>query len=91
MKKSAVPSGVSKEFSGIRPFQYINPWQTGFIPPQKALALRLKFPTRHKRRWRRKFYPGSRPPVSHGLMLLLRIQAYRHFVPAAKLWVARKM
>lgn len=46
---------------------------TGFIPPQKALALRLKFSTRHRRRCRRKFSPGSRAPVSHGLIYLLRI------------------
>ena len=69
----------------------MNPWQTGYIPPQKALALRLKFSTRHRRRCRRKFSPGSRPTVSHGLMYLLRLQAYRHFVPTAKLWVTSKM
>lgn len=45
---------------------------TGFIPPQKALALRLKFSTRHRKRCRRKFSPGSRAPVSHGLIYLLR-------------------
>jgi hypothetical protein len=30
------------------------------------------------------------PPVSHGLMFLLRLQAYRLFFPAAKVWDASK-
>jgi hypothetical protein len=30
------------------------------------------------------------PPVSHGLMFLLRLQAYRLFFPAAKVWDAEK-
>ena len=65
--------------------------RTGFIPPQKAPELRLKLTTRHKRRWRSKFSPGSEPPVSHGLMYLLRLGAYRLFFPQAKLWECRKM
>ena len=76
---------------GYSPISIHESVTTGFIPPQKAPELRLKLTTRHKRRWRSKFSPGSEPPVSHGLMYLLRLGAYRLFVPQAKLWECRKM